>query len=58
MSEKELLDELTQLTDDFMVLATDRDGVISGIAAECSQRLDEIHAEFTERFKNAGVEME
>lgn len=56
MSEQELLDELTQLADDFMVLAVDRSGLISGIAAECSQRLNDLRAEFTERFVKAGVE--
>lgn len=54
MSGQELLDEMAQLADDFMVLATERDGVISGLAAECSQRLDEVHSEFTRRFENAG----
>lgn len=55
MTEQELLDETKQLADDFMILAVERDGLISGIAAECSQKISDIHEEFTERFKNAGV---
>lgn len=54
MSGQELLDDLAQLADDFMTLAVDRDGAVSGIAAECSQKLKDIHFSFTDRFRTAG----
>lgn len=58
MSGQELLDEMAQLADDFMVLATERDGAVSGIAAEASQKLKDLHFSFADRFKNAGEAVE
>lgn len=53
MSSNELLFQLDQLSQDFMGLAIDTAGATSGIAAECSQRLRELHDEFTRRFEKA-----
>jgi hypothetical protein len=54
MSAQEMLDEMKMLADDFMILATELSGAPSGIAAEYSQKLQDMHEEATQRFSNAG----
>ena len=50
MTTEEMLGEMEMLADDFMVLATELSGAHSGIAAEYSQRLRDMHEEATKRF--------
>lgn len=51
MTTEELLDELKQLADDFMVLATELSGAPSGLAAEYSQKLQDMYEEAAGRFQ-------
>lgn len=53
MNALELLDNMEENANDFMTLATDLSGAASGVAAECSQRLRDLHGTFTDRFRDA-----
>jgi len=55
MDVQELLENMEENANDFMVLATQLSGAESGLAAECSQRLKDLHATFKDRFWAAGM---
>lgn len=55
MNTLELLHDTERLSRDFMELAMETEGAVSGIAAECSQRLRDLYGEFYRRFESNGA---